>query len=107
MYLILFGLNVAPLFELVNWGTDTQIPPLHACSSNPVDIRKEVENLKTSFNMRMKQILFNSILNAYYAGFIPCCFAQVKKLYLNPTYKRYFFFFRVSYITMFTGQRSM
>lgn len=25
----------------------------------------------------MKQILFSAILNAYYAGFIPCCFAQV------------------------------
>lgn len=77
VYLILFGLTVAPFFELVNWSSEAQIPPLHACSSNPGDIRKEVENLKTSFNMRMKQILFNSILNAYYAGFIPCCFAQV------------------------------
>lgn len=73
-------MNVAPFFELVNWSTEAQIPPLHACSSNPADIRKEVENLKTSFNMRMKQILFNSILNAYYAGFIPCCFAQVEEI---------------------------
>lgn len=49
---------------------------MHACSSIAPNIRAEVENLKTNFNNRMKQILFNSIINSYYAGFIPCCFAQ-------------------------------
>lgn len=54
--------------------------PLHACSSNPSEIRLEVEELKMNFNSRVKQILFNSVLNAYYAGFIPCCFAQVNNM---------------------------
>lgn len=36
--------------------------------------------LKKDFNKRMKQVLFSSMLNAYYAGFVPCCFAQVCKL---------------------------
>jgi hypothetical protein len=44
---------------------------------SPQAIREEVEVLKTDFNNRMKQILFSSVLNAYYAGFVPCCFAQV------------------------------
>jgi hypothetical protein len=51
--------------------------PLHNCSMSPQEIREEVEVLKTDFNNRMKQILFSSVLNAYYAGFVPCCFAQV------------------------------
>ncbi|KAJ8921469.1 hypothetical protein NQ315_003087 [Exocentrus adspersus] len=74
IYLILFGFNICPFFELVNWTRGA--PPLHACSCSAVDIRREVENLKSNFNCRMKQILFSAILNAYYAGFIPCCFAQ-------------------------------
>lgn len=77
IYIILFGFNICPFFELVNWTTGAP-PPLHACSCNATDIRREVESLKTNFNNRMKQILFSAILNAYYAGFIPCCFAQVR-----------------------------
>lgn len=75
VYLILFGFNIMPFFEVSSWTTES-IPPLHACSHNPIEIRAEVENLKTNFNNRMKQILFSSIINSYYAGFIPCCFAQ-------------------------------
>ena len=33
--------------------------------------------LKGDFNLRMRHVLFNSLLNAYYVGFLPCCFAQV------------------------------
>lgn len=44
---------------------------------SPNTIREEVDYLKTDFNIRMKQVLFSSVLNAYYAGFVPCCFAQV------------------------------
>lgn len=53
--------------------------PFHSCSTSPQTIREEVDFLKTDFNNRMKQILFSSVLNAYYAGFVPCCFAQVCK----------------------------
>lgn len=75
VYLILFGCKVSSFFELVSWNST--IPPLHACRSNAGEVREEVENLKTNFNNRMKQILFSSVLNAYYTGFIPCCFSQV------------------------------
>lgn len=50
---------------------------MHNCSLSPQAIREEVEILKADFNNRMKQIIFSSVLNAYYAGFVPCCFAQV------------------------------
>ncbi|CAH0559658.1 unnamed protein product [Brassicogethes aeneus] len=75
VYIILFGPHITPFFELTNWSS-TCFPPLHACCSNAVEIRKEVNSLKLNFNNRVKQILFSSIINAYYAGFIPCCFAQ-------------------------------
>lgn len=76
IYLILFGFNVNPFFQLINWSSNITLPPLHACSSNAIDIRREVENLRNNFNNRVKQILFSALVNAYYAGFIPCCFAQ-------------------------------
>lgn len=72
----MFGFTITPFFELICWSTK-EIPPLHACTSNAAEIRAEVDNLKSNFNGRMKQILFSSVLNAYYAGLIPCCFAQV------------------------------
>ncbi|CAH0559659.1 unnamed protein product [Brassicogethes aeneus] len=83
VYIILFGPHITPFFELTNWSS-TCFPPLHACCSNAVEIRKEVNSLKLNFNNRVKQILFSSIINAYYAGFIPCCFAQV--IFINPSY---------------------
>ncbi|KAK9875056.1 hypothetical protein WA026_005856 [Henosepilachna vigintioctopunctata] len=75
VYFVLFGFKLKPFFELVNWDMDS-LPPLHACMTIASDIRQEVEKLKSNFNSRLKQILFSSVLNAYYAGFIPCCFAQ-------------------------------
>ncbi|XP_050515626.1 transmembrane protein 39A [Diabrotica virgifera virgifera] len=74
IYFVFFGRNVHPFFEIVKWSSAN--PPLHACSSSALEIRKEVENLVANFNARMKDILFTAICNAYYAGFIPCCFAQ-------------------------------
>lgn len=64
--------------------------PIHSCSVSPQLIRKEVESLKTDFNCRMKQVLFSSVLSAYYSGFVPCCFAQVTKK------KKKFFFYAVN-----------
>jgi len=51
-------------------------PILHACSTSSESVRDEVDCLKTDFNVRIKQVLFNSMLCAYYMGFIPICFAQ-------------------------------
>jgi len=49
----------------------------HSCVLTPDIIRDEVETLKIDFNNRVKQILFNSMLTAYYMTFVPLCFAQV------------------------------
>ncbi|PSN42547.1 hypothetical protein C0J52_03827 [Blattella germanica] len=85
VYFILFGLSISPFFDVTSLppltkeeckGRTVTIKPLHNCSMSPHAIREEVEILKTDFNNRMKQILFSSVLNAYYAGFVPCCFAQ-------------------------------
>ena len=35
--------------------------------------------MKADFNMRLKQILFNSIVSVYYGAIVPCLFAQVYK----------------------------
>ena len=43
--------------------------------TSPELIRMEVAITKTDFNMRLKQVLFNCILSAYYAGFIPAAFS--------------------------------
>lgn len=50
--------------------------PLHSCSTNPTFVRTEADTLIADFNRRFKQIIFTSVVNAYYAGFIPCFFAQ-------------------------------
>ncbi|KAJ9588511.1 hypothetical protein L9F63_018123 [Diploptera punctata] len=85
VYFILFGLSISPFFDVTSLppitkeeckGRTVIVKPLHNCSNSPHAIREEVEVLKTDFNNRMKQILFSSVLNAYYAGFVPCCFAQ-------------------------------
>ncbi len=51
--------------------------PIHNCTMSPEIVRDEVEVLKTDFNNRIKQVLFNSMMCAYYMGFVPLCFAQV------------------------------
>lgn len=85
VYFILFGLSISPFFDVMSLpplvkeeckGRTIALKPFHNCSMSPHAIREEVEVLKTDFNNRMKQILFSSVLNAYYAGFVPCCFAQ-------------------------------
>lgn len=49
----------------------------HTCTLTPDIVREEVECLKLDFNNRVKQVLFNSMLTAYYMAFVPLCFAQV------------------------------
>ncbi|ESO94823.1 hypothetical protein LOTGIDRAFT_117951 [Lottia gigantea] len=48
----------------------------HSCTLTPDIVRDEVEAMKQDFNSRMKQVLFNSTLTAFYMSFVPLCFAQ-------------------------------
>ncbi|KAL0204471.1 hypothetical protein M9458_002489 [Cirrhinus mrigala] len=43
--------------------------PTHTCPP-------EVEELKTDFNRRIKEVLFNSLFSAYYVAFLPLCFVK-------------------------------
>ena len=45
--------------------------------STPDEVRDEVELLLSDLVVRLKQLLFNSLLCAYYVGFIPMQFADV------------------------------
>ncbi|XP_013415459.1 transmembrane protein 39A [Lingula anatina] len=93
IYFILFGPNVKPLFDRsLVWPAsvsdksspkhrsrdrdNSEIVLRHTCSSSPEAIREEVESFKQDFNNRVKQVLFNSMLCAYYVGFVPISFAQ-------------------------------
>ena len=55
--------------------------------TSPELIRMEVAITKTDFNMRLKQVLFNCILSAYYAGFIPAAFSPRFVTFKNISYK--------------------
>lgn len=50
--------------------------PMHSCSMNASEICEEVNNLRSDFNDRLKQIIFTSIFGAFYAGYLPCAFAS-------------------------------
>lgn len=59
--------------------------PIHTCpppthSHTPELIRTEVEELKSDFNRRIKEVLFNSLFSAYYVAFLPLCFVKVRRL---------------------------
>ncbi|XP_052237907.1 transmembrane protein 39A-like isoform X2 [Dreissena polymorpha] len=90
-YLFLFGPSLKPLYQKsLNWPSavseiltpktksnpDKEPTLFHSCVLTPDIIRDEVEMLKVDFNNRVKQILFNSMLTAYYMTFVPLCFAQ-------------------------------
>ncbi|XP_014260397.1 transmembrane protein 39A-A isoform X2 [Cimex lectularius] len=108
IYTTLFGLDVNPFFDvmalpsdLCNYKNRLIGKPFHSCSSIPQAIREEVETLKTDFNNRLKQILFSSMLNAYYAGFVPCCFAQSYLYYDVYWTTQHFTFVWISCFTMY------
>ncbi len=50
--------------------------------SSPEEVRNEVDILVSDLIVRLKQLLFNSILCAYYVGFIPIQFANVSPVCL-------------------------
>lgn len=77
--MITFGLRIEPFLRTA-YESDSSLYlngiPTHSCSTNPVTIRAEIDVLRADYNNRFKQVVFTSLLNAYYAAFIPCCFAQ-------------------------------
>ncbi|KAL4709521.1 hypothetical protein ACJJTC_007252 [Scirpophaga incertulas] len=77
IYFVLFGLQSSPFLDLNN----SENPPLHCCSHDPQLVRDEVEVLRQDFNLKVKKILFNSVIGAYYTSFVPCCFAQTYLYY--------------------------
>lgn len=84
IYFITFGFDIEPFLRTVFEGDSVYMngTPLHCCSTNPSTIRAEIDALKKDFNNRFKQVVFTTLLNAYYASVIPCCFAQ-KYLYYD------------------------
>jgi hypothetical protein len=74
LYLFIFRLKIDPFLK-TNYNQDIKYlggrEPIHNCFSNAFEIRTEVEMLRKDFNSRFKQIIFTSVLNAYYATFIP------------------------------------
>ncbi|ENN72663.1 hypothetical protein HUJ04_006712 [Dendroctonus ponderosae] len=80
LYIPIFGLKIRPFFEVSTWCSNG-VQPLHACSSNPSDIRIECEHLKANFLDRLRQIFFTAAVNSYYGSFIPCCFSQSELVY--------------------------
>lgn len=79
VYVITFGMQIEPFLRTI-FETESSTYfngiPSHSCSTNPIVIRAEIDVLRTDYNNRFKQVVFTSLLNAYYAAFIPCCFAQ-------------------------------
>lgn len=79
VYVITFGMQIEPFLRTI-FETESSTYfngiPSHSCSTNPMLIRSEIDVLRTDYNNRFKQVVFTSLLNAYYAAFIPCCFAQ-------------------------------
>lgn len=97
VYVVLFGSDVHAFFELLPAPDRTNNKPgmttaivgtedvKHVCSMVADSVRREVDSLKTDFNDRLKRVLFNSLLCAYYVGFVPCCFVQ-SVLYYDTTW---------------------
>uniref|UniRef100_A0A4W3J6E6 Transmembrane protein 39B n=1 Tax=Callorhinchus milii TaxID=7868 RepID=A0A4W3J6E6_CALMI len=55
--------------------------PTHACCLSPDLIRNEVEHLKMDFNWRVKEVLVNAMLSAYYIAFVPVWFIKSTQYY--------------------------
>jgi len=88
VYFILFGASASPFLDLTpgsqgrvkiyrdKAGTfRTNLAAAGGVPTSPELIRMEVAITKTDFNARLKQVLFNTIISAYYGGFIPCAFS--------------------------------
>ena len=64
---------------LGNFSGDRRYTWEHALMlpTTPEEVRMEVDILLSDLIVRLKQLLFNSLLCAYYVGFIPMLFADV------------------------------
>lgn len=63
---------------MVNGNSKQELPAPQPCSLPPDAVRYETECLRTDFNLRIKQVLFQSLICAYYVGFIPMKFSEVR-----------------------------
>uniref|UniRef100_A0A8C6TBH6 Transmembrane protein 39A n=1 Tax=Neogobius melanostomus TaxID=47308 RepID=A0A8C6TBH6_9GOBI len=76
-------------FCYVKISASSSPAPAHAHSqmpsgpalAHPDMIRAEVEELKSDFNRRIKEVLFNSLFSAYYVAFLPLCFVKSTQYY--------------------------
>ncbi|XP_032239220.2 transmembrane protein 39A-A isoform X2 [Nematostella vectensis] len=53
------------------------------CTLPPDAVRYEAECLRTDFNSRIKQVLFQSLLCAYFVGFLPMRFSEQHHVYYD------------------------
>ena len=65
---------------MVNGNAKQELPAPQPCSLPPDAVRYETECLRTDFNLRIKQVLFQSLICAYYVGFIPMKFSEVRNI---------------------------
>lgn len=68
---------------MVNGNANGELPEPQPCSLPPDAVRYEAECLRTDFNLRIKQVLFQSLLCAYYVGFIPMKFSEQHYVYYD------------------------
>lgn len=68
-----------------------------------MDIRQEIGEMRSDFNNRFKQIIFTSVLNSYYACFIPWCFVNKHLYYSKFWVTQHLFFTWISLFTMCAG----
>lgn len=68
---------------MVNGNAKQELPAPQPCSLPPDAVRYETECLRTDFNLRIKQVLFQSLICAYYVGFIPMKFSEQHYIYYD------------------------
>ncbi|KAG1714817.1 ADP-ribosylation factor-like protein 13B [Nymphon striatum] len=104
VYFLVFGLKISQFLEVISWPKDKAGKlngMIHNCTMSAELIREEVDMFKENVNLRIKQLIFNSLLSAYYASFIPCCFAQTVLHYDMTLAAQHAFFVLVSSCTMY------
>jgi len=72
--------------------SDTKCEENH-CTLSPDSVRYEAECLRTDFNLRIKQVIFNSVVSAYFVGFIPVKFTQNGSLHYDSYWCIQYVFF--------------
>uniref|UniRef100_A0A8C6T9G9 Transmembrane protein 39A n=1 Tax=Neogobius melanostomus TaxID=47308 RepID=A0A8C6T9G9_9GOBI len=75
-----FGVYV-PLCCFHQEGTKVQSPSSDCEYPEDHQQTELVEELKSDFNRRIKEVLFNSLFSAYYVAFLPLCFVKSTQYY--------------------------